>query len=72
MTIDEQDKLDMGRRRFIRGAGTSALAVSSAAALATTGAAAPMRNLPGTTMPFGGLKKTGQRDALNCYLKTSQ
>lgn len=32
----------------------------------------PMQYLPGTTMPFGGLKKAGQRDALNCYLKTSQ
>ena len=32
----------------------------------------PMQYLPGTTMPFGGLKKTGQREALNCYLKTSQ
>jgi monoamine oxidase len=40
MAIDQQDKLDMGRRRFIHGAGTSALAVGSAAVLATTGAAA--------------------------------
>ena len=32
----------------------------------------PMQYLPGTTMPFGGLKKPEQREALNCYLKTSQ
>ena len=32
----------------------------------------PMQYLPGTTMPFGGLKKPEQRDALNCYLKTDQ
>ena len=40
MAIEKQDELDMGRRRFIRGAGTGALAVGSAAVLATTGAAA--------------------------------
>jgi len=32
----------------------------------------PMQYLPGTTMPFGGLKKAEQREALNCYLKTGQ
>jgi cytochrome c len=32
----------------------------------------PMQYLPGTTMPFAGLKKEDQRKALICYLKTSQ
>ena len=32
----------------------------------------PMQYLPGTTMPFGGIKKPEQRQALNCYLKTDQ
>jgi cytochrome c len=32
----------------------------------------PMQYLPGTTMPFGGLKKPEQREALYCYLKTGQ
>jgi cytochrome c len=32
----------------------------------------PMQYLPGTTMPFGGLKKAEQREALTCYLKTVQ
>ena len=32
----------------------------------------PMQYLPGTTMPFGGLKKPEQRGALICYLKTGQ
>jgi cytochrome c2 len=26
----------------------------------------------GTTMPFGGIKKPGQRQTLNCYLKNGQ
>jgi cytochrome c len=32
----------------------------------------PMQYLPGTTMPFGGIKKPEQRQALNCYLKTAE
>jgi cytochrome c len=31
----------------------------------------PMQYLPGTTMPFAGLRKVAQRQALNCYLKES-
>lgn len=31
----------------------------------------PMQYLPGTTMPFGGLKKPKQREALACYLKSN-
>ncbi len=33
---------------------------------------APMQYLPGTTMPFGGLKKQEQREALNCYIDSGQ
>ena len=29
----------------------------------------PMTYIPGTVMPFGGVKKAEQRDALICYLK---
>jgi cytochrome c len=32
----------------------------------------PMQTVPGTTMPFGGLKKAEQREALTRYLKTAQ
>ena len=32
----------------------------------------PMQYLPGTTMPFAGIKKPEQRQALNCYLTTGQ
>jgi cytochrome c len=28
----------------------------------------PMADKPGTTMPFGGLKKPAQRDAVICYI----
>lgn len=28
----------------------------------------PMQYLPGTTMPFAGIRKPGQREALGCYL----
>ncbi len=33
---------------------------------------APMQYLPGTTMPFGGIKKQEQREALNCYIDSVQ
>ena len=29
----------------------------------------PMQYLPGTVMPFGGIRKVEQRQALNCYIK---
>jgi cytochrome c len=29
----------------------------------------PMQYLPGTVMPFGGIRKANQRDALVCYIK---
>jgi cytochrome c2 len=29
----------------------------------------PMQYLPGTVMPFGGIRKADQRRALNCYIK---
>lgn len=29
----------------------------------------PMKYLPGTVMPFGGIRKVEQRQALNCYIK---
>jgi cytochrome c len=29
----------------------------------------PMQYLPGTVMPFGGIRKADQRRALNCYLR---
>ena len=29
----------------------------------------PMQYLPGTVMPFGGIRKAEQRQALNCYIK---
>jgi len=29
----------------------------------------PMQNLPGTTMPFAGLRKAKQRAAIACYLR---
>lgn len=29
----------------------------------------PMQYLPGTVMPFGGIRKAGQRDSLICYIK---
>ena len=32
----------------------------------------PMQYVPGTTMPFGGIKKPEQRQALNCYLTSGQ
>ena len=32
----------------------------------------PMQYLPGTTMPFAGIRKPEQRQALNCYLKTAE
>ena len=28
----------------------------------------PMQYLPGTVMPFGGIRKAEQRQALNCYI----
>ena len=28
----------------------------------------PMQYMPGTVMPFGGIKKADQREALNCYI----
>jgi len=31
--------------------------------------ASPMQYVPGTTMPFGGIKKEEQRDALICFIK---
>ena len=31
--------------------------------------ASPMQFLPGNTMPFGGLRRTKQRDALKCLLE---
>lgn len=31
--------------------------------------ASPMQYLPGTVMPFGGIRKAEQRQALNCYIK---
>jgi cytochrome c len=30
----------------------------------------PMEYLPGTTMPFAGLRKPEQREALTCYLES--
>ena len=32
----------------------------------------PMQYLPGTTMPFAGLRKQEQRAALNCYIKSAR
>ena len=29
----------------------------------------PMQDMPGTVMPFGGIRKEEQREALNCYLQ---
>lgn len=29
----------------------------------------PMQYLPGTVMPFGGIRKADQRQALNCYIE---
>ena len=29
----------------------------------------PMQDMPGTVMPFGGIRKAEQREALNCYLQ---
>ena len=29
----------------------------------------PLQYLPGTVMPFGGIRKADQRQALNCYIK---
>ena len=29
----------------------------------------PMQYMPGTVMPFGGIRKAEQRQALNCYIK---
>ena len=29
----------------------------------------PMQYLPGTVMPFGGIRKADQRDAIICYIK---
>ncbi len=29
----------------------------------------PMQYIPGTVMPFGGIRKAEQRGALNCYIK---
>ena len=29
----------------------------------------PMQYLPGTVMPFGGIRKAEQRQAINCYIK---
>jgi cytochrome c len=32
----------------------------------------PMQYVPGTAMPFGGIRKSGQRAELVCYIKQQQ
>ena len=32
----------------------------------------PMQYVPGTSMPFGGIKNDSQREALTCYIKNLQ